>query len=141
MQAQQQGKHADPLVACRDRFPILAKGPYFAAHTLGPMPDTVPAALDRYTRAWAEQGVVAWEGWIAELRQVAGLLEGLFGAPAGSVALGPNVSVLAGQVLSCFDWSGERSRLVTTDLEFPTCDYLYRATETLGAKVEVVPSR
>jgi kynureninase len=65
----------------------------------------------------------------------------LFGAPAGSVALGPNVSVLAGQVLSCIDWSGERSRLVTTDLEFPTCDYLYRAQETLGAKVEVVPSR
>jgi kynureninase len=76
-----------------------------------------------------------------QLKAVAGLLEGLFGAPAGSVALGPNVSVLAGQVLSCFDWTGERDRLVTTDLEFPTCDYLYRATETLGAKVEVVPSR
>ena len=57
------------------------------------------------------------------------------------MALGPNVSVLAGQVLSCFDWSGERDRLVTTDLEFPTCDYLYRAQETLGAKVEAVPSR
>ena len=55
------------------------------------------------------------------------------------MALGPNVSVLAGQVLSCIDWSGERSQLVTTDLEFPTCDYLYRAQETLGAKVEVVP--
>jgi kynureninase len=44
-------------------------------------------------------------------------------------------------VLSCFDWSGERSRLVTTDLEFPTCDYLYRAQEAAGAKVEAVPSR
>src|SRR5215218_8157362 len=76
-----------------------------------------------------------------QLKAVAGLLEGLLGAPAGSVALGPNVSVLAGQVLSCFDWTGDRDRLVTTDLEFPTCDYLYRATETLGAKVEVVPSR
>jgi kynureninase len=105
------------------------------------MPDTVPAALDRYTRAWAEQGVVAWEGWIAELRQVAGLLEGLFGAPAGSVALGPNVSLLATQVLSCLDWSGGRDRLVTTDLEFPTCDYLYRAQASLGATVQVVPSR
>jgi kynureninase len=51
------------------------------------------------------------------------------------------VSVLAGQVLSCLDWSGPRSRLVTTDLEFPTCDYLYRAQETVGAKVDAVPSR
>jgi kynureninase len=132
---------ADELLAYRDRFPTLRRGPYFAAHTLGPMPDTAPAAVARFTKEWADQGVMAWYGWMDQLKAVAGLLEGLFGAPAGSVALGPNVSVLAGQVLSCFDWTGERDRLVTTDLEFPTCDYLYRATETLGAKVEVVPSR
>jgi len=132
---------ADELLVYRDRFPTLRQGPYFAAHTLGPMPDSVPDALATFAREWAERGVVAWYGWLEQLRATAGLLEGLFGAPAGSVALGPNVSVLAGQVLSCIDWSGERSRLVTTDLEFPTCDYLYRAQETLGAKVEVVPSR
>jgi kynureninase len=132
---------ADELLAWRERFPTLARGPYFAAHTLGPMPDTVPDALARFAAEWSERGVVAWHGWLDQLKETAALLERLFGAPAGSVALGPNVSVLAGQVLSCFDWSGERSRLVTTDLEFPTCDYLYRATETLGAKVEVVPSR
>jgi kynureninase len=131
----------DELLAYRDRFPTLARGPYFAAHTLGPMPDTVPDALARFAAEWADEGVVAWTGWLEQIRATAALLEGLFGAPAGSVALGPNVSVLAGQVLSCFDWSGERSRLVTTDLEFPTCDYLYRAQETLGAKVEAVPSR
>jgi kynureninase len=132
---------ADELLAYRDRFPTLRRGPYFAAHTLGPMPDTVPDALARFAAEWADQGVVAWYGWLDQLRATAALLEGLFNAPAGSVALGPNVSVLAGQVLSCFDWTGDRDRLVTTDLEFPTCDYLYRATETLGAKVEVVPSR
>jgi kynureninase len=132
---------ADELLAYRRRFPTLDRGPYFAAHTLGPMPDTVPGALARFAAEWAEEGVVAWSGWLERLAEVAGLLAGLFGAEAGSVALGPNVSVLAGQVLSCFDWSGERDRLVTTDLEFSTCDYLYRATETLGAKLEVVPSR
>jgi kynureninase len=132
---------ADELLVYRDRFPTLGRGPYFAAHTLGPMPGTVPDALARFAAEWAGHGVVAWTGWLEQLRATAALLEGLFGAPAGSVALGPNVSVLAGQVLSCFDWSGERSRLVTTDLEFPTCDYLYRAQETLGAKVEAVPSR
>ncbi|MFL6225723.1 MAG: aminotransferase class V-fold PLP-dependent enzyme [Actinomycetes bacterium] len=132
---------ADELLAYRDRFPTLEGGPYFAAHTLGPMPDTVPDALARFAAEWATDGVVAWTGWLEQIRATAALLEGLFGAPTGSVALGPNVSVLAGQVLSCLDWSGERSRLVTTDLEFPTCDYLYRAQETLGAKVEAVPSR
>jgi kynureninase len=132
---------ADELLAYRGRFPTLERGPYLAAHTLGPMPDSVPAALATFARAWADEGVVAWHGWLDQIRATAALLEGLFGAPAGSVALGPNVSVLAGQVLSCLDWSGPRRRLVTTDLEFPTCDYLYRAQETLGAKVEVVPAR
>ena len=132
---------ADELLAYRDRFPTLGRGPYFAAHTLGPMPDTVPDALARFAAEWATDGVVAWTGWLEQIRATAALLEGLFGAPPGSIALGPNVSVLAGQVLSCLDWSDERSRLVTTDLEFPTCDYLYRAQETLGAKVEAVPSR
>ena len=131
----------DELLAYRDRFPTLRRGPYFAAHTLGPMPDTVPDALARFAAEWADQGVVAWTGWQEQIRATAAILEGLFGAPVGSVVLGPNVSVLAGQVLSCFDWTGPRSRLVTTDLEFPTCDYLYRAQETLGAKVEAVPSR
>jgi kynureninase len=132
---------ADELLAFRDRFPTLRRGPYFAAHTLGPMPDSVPAALAGFAEEWAAEGVVAWQGWLERIRATAGLLEGLFNAPAGSVVLGPNVSVLAGQVLSCFDWSGPRNRLVTTDLEFPTCDYLYRAQETVGAKLEVVPSR
>ena len=132
---------ADELLAYRDRFPTLRRGPYFAAHTLGPMPDTVPDALARFAAEWADHGVVAWTGWLKQIRATAAILEGLFGAPAGSVVLGPNVSVLAGQVLSCFDWTGPRRRLVTTDLEFPTCDYLYRAQETLGAKVEAVPSR
>jgi kynureninase len=132
---------ADELLAYRDRFPTLGRGPYLAAHTLGPMPDTVPQALARFAREWADQGVVAWNGWLEQVRATAAILEGLFNAPAGTVALGPNVSVLAGQVLSCFDWSGRRSRLVTTDLEFSTCDYLYRAQEAVGAKLEVVPSR
>jgi kynureninase len=131
---------ADELLAWRGRFPTLASGPYFAAHTLGPMPDSVPAALARFAAEWAAEGVVAWGGWLEQARAAAGLLERLLGAPAGSVALGPNVSVLAGQVLSCFDWSGPRRRLVTTDLEFSTCDYLYRAQETAGAEVVVVPS-
>jgi kynureninase len=132
---------ADELLAYRDRFPTLRRGPYFAAHTLGPMPGTVPDALARFAAEWASSGVVAWTGWLEQIRATAAILERLFGAPAGSVVLGPNVSVLAGQVLSCFDWTGPRRRLLTTDLEFPTCDYLYRAQETLGAKVEAVPSR
>ena len=50
---------ADELLAYRDRFPTLRRGPYFAAHTLGPMPDTVPVALQRFAEEWATQGIIA----------------------------------------------------------------------------------
>lgn len=131
---------ADELLAWRHRFPTLDAGPYLAAHTLGPMPDSVPDALARFAGEWAARGVVAWGGWLEQVRATAAILERLLAAPTGSIVLGPNVSVLAGQVLSCLDWHGPRRRLVTTDLEFPTCDYLYRAQETAGAEVVVVPS-
>ncbi|HYN18376.1 MAG TPA: kynureninase, partial [Actinomycetes bacterium] len=68
----------DELLAYRDRFPTLRRGPYFAAHTLGPMPDSVPAALARFAEEWAGQGVVAWSDWLEQIRATAGLLEGLF---------------------------------------------------------------
>jgi hypothetical protein len=130
---------ADELLAYRDRFPTLGRGPYFAAHTLGPMPDTVPGRPGPVRGRVGHRRGGGLDGWLEQIRATAALLEGLFGAPAGSVALGPNVSVLAGQVLSCLDWSGERSRLVTTDLEFPTCDYLYRAQETPGPRSRPSP--
>ncbi|HEV8650936.1 MAG TPA: aminotransferase class V-fold PLP-dependent enzyme [Actinomycetes bacterium] len=131
---------ADDLLAWRHRFPTLDGAPYLAAHTLGPMPDSVPGALARFAEEWAAEGVGAWRGWLEQVRATAAILERLLGAPEGSVVLGPNVSVLAGQVLSCVDWHGRRNRLVTTDLEFSTCDYLYRAQEMAGAEVVVVPS-
>ena len=70
---------ADQLLGYRARFPTLRRGPYFAAHTLGPMPDTAPAALAGFAAEWAEQGVVAWHGWLEQIRATAALLEGLGG--------------------------------------------------------------
>ena len=87
---------ADALLAYRDRFPTLRRGPYFAAHHWGRC-RTAPRPPWPGSRPSGPHGVVAWCGWLEQLRATAGLLEGLFGAPAGSVALGPNVSVLAGQ--------------------------------------------
>ena len=86
---------ADQLLAYRDRFPTLRRGPYFAAHTLGPMPDTVPAALTRFAAEWADDGVVAWHGWLDQVRATAALLEGLLGAACALVLRAPLAGVVA----------------------------------------------
>ena len=132
---------ADQLLAYRDRFPTLGRGPYFAAHTLGPMPDT-GARRPGPVRGRAGPATGWWPGR-------AGLSRSGRPPPCWRGCSGPRRvgrpraqrvgAGRAGAVL--LHWSGERSRLVTTDLEFPTCDYLYRAPQTLGAKVDAVPSR
>jgi kynureninase len=41
-------------------------------------------------------------------------------------------------VVSCFDWSGRRNKLVTDGLNFPSNDYIYHSLARLGARVEPV---
>lgn len=126
---------SDPLLALRDRFPILAKRTYLASHTLGAMPATVPAALTEYAALWAEEGVVAWDTWLPEIANVAGILEDIIRAPRGSMTMAQNVTNAMAAVLSCFDWQGSRQKIVHTAGEFPTIEYLLDGQRRCGAEV------
>ena len=53
----------------------------------------------------------------------------------------PNASIAMSAVASCFDFgAGRRRKVVTTGLEFPTAEYIWREQERAGARVEVVAS-
>src|ERR1700731_135864 len=51
-----------------------------------------------------------------------------------------NVATCAATVLSCFDWSGRRNKIVSEALNFPSNLYQCYALEKLGARVVTVPS-
>jgi kynureninase len=51
-----------------------------------------------------------------------------------------NVSVCQALVLSCFDLSGPRNKIVCEELNFPTVLYVHEAHRALGARLETVPS-
>ena len=55
------------------------------------------------------------------------------GAPAGSVFLGPNVSVLQAAIATCLDFRGERNEVVYEALQFPSLTYVWREWERYGA--------
>jgi kynureninase len=132
---------ADPLLAYRERFPILERSTYFAAHTLGPVSRESLAAINDFGRQWAERGVRAWgEGWWALPERVGDAIGRLMNAPAGSViTCGHATEAMAG-VLSSIDFGGERDSIVTTSLEFPSVLYQVLAWGRHGARVAVVPS-
>ena len=131
----------DPLLAWRDHFPILASTTYMISHSLGAMPATVPGAVAEYARQWGERGIRAWEeGWWTMPLTIGDKIARIIGAPPGSVVMQPNVSIAQWMILSCFDWSQRRNRLVSEEMNFPTNLYNFHELTAAGARLHLVPS-
>ena len=67
---------------------------------MGAPPLGAKDALDAYWEAWAREGPEAWDAWLPEIAALADNLGTIFGAPAGSVSLAPNVSLLEAAIAS-----------------------------------------
>ncbi len=125
----------------RSEFPILERSTYLVSHSLGAMPRAAARRLADYAHAWATRGVRAWaEGWWDLPRSVGDKVAGLIGAVPGSVVMHQNVSICQALVLSCFDLSSRRNKIVYEELNFPSVMYVHEAHRALGARVETVPS-
>jgi kynureninase len=131
----------DPLLAWRKEFPILGHTTYMISHSLGAMPLRAAARMQEFTDTWASRGIRAWEeGWWEMPITVGNLAGAIIGAGDGEVVMQQNVSICQSVVLSCFEWSGRRNKLVTDGLNFPSNNYIYHALERIGARVVTVPS-
>lgn len=125
----------------RAQFPILDSTNYLVNHSLGAMPAAARDKLMAFADQWAERGVRAWsEGWWAAPVEVGNVLAKLMNAPAGTVVMHQNVSVIESLVASALDFSGRRNKVVYTDQNFPTVMYVWEGCRKLGARIEVVPS-
>ncbi len=132
----------DDLLSRRDEFPILSRTTYLISNSLGAMPGSVPEALQGYADDWATEGVRSWEtrGWFTLPIEVGDQIAPLLGAAAGSVSTQPNVTLASAVVASCFDFSGERNKIVCSALNFPSIIYLYRQQERRGARLQLIDS-
>lgn len=123
------------------RFPILGRTTYLANHTLGAVPAATKQALAEYHRQWDELGIRAWEGpWWETVLDFSARIERLLGAPAGTVVHMQNATRAMAAVASCFEYEGQRNRIVMTDLEFTTFYPFWGAQQRLGADLVVVES-
>lgn len=123
----------------RERFPILKDSTYLVTHSLGAMPDGVFDKLQAYAQQWATRGVRAWsEGWWTSPVDVGNVLGRIMNAPAGTVVMHQNVSVIQSIIASCFDLtdSKTRNKIVYTDQNFPSVMYVWEGVP--GADVHCV---
>ncbi len=124
----------------RDDFPILGTSTYLVSHSMGAAPRQAKAALETYWNQWAADGPEAWEAWIPRIGEIADGIGAIVGAPAGSVFLGPNVSVLQAAIASCIGFGRERNEVVFEALQFPSLTYVWKEWERYGAVTRAIPS-
>ncbi len=108
------------------------------SHSLGAMPRRTRERLKQYADEWDFRGIRAWEeGWWEMPVTVGDLIGKIIGAGAGEIVMQQNVSICQAIVLSCFDWSAKRNKIVTEEMNFPSNLYVY---QQLGARLVTVPT-
>jgi kynureninase len=132
----------DELLKWRGEFPILEKSVYLISHSLGAMPRAAYERLHDYADAWATRGVRAWaEGWWDMPVTVGNAVARIIGAEPGTVVMHQNVSVCQSLVLSCFEPTPKRNKIVYSELNFPSVMYVYEAHARGGKlRIETVKS-
>jgi kynureninase len=83
---------------------------------------------------------VWFEDHFPRIRTVKQLYAGLIGADYEELAVTTNVTMALASVLSCLDFTGERNRIVLTELDFPTDGHVALAQRRRGAEVEFLRS-
>jgi kynureninase len=132
----------DELLKWRSEFPILEKTVYLISHSLGAMPRATYDRLHEYADIWATRGVRAWaEGWWNMPVTVGDEVGRIIGADPGTVVMHQNVSICQSLILSCFEPTPTRNKIVYSELNFPSVMYVYEAHARSGRlRIETVKS-
>ena len=142
IQRAEENRLTDDLLTWRSEFPILDQTVYLISHSLGAMPKGTYQQLQEYADAWATRGVRAWaDGWWDMPVTVGNEIARIIGADPDTVVMHQNVSICQSLVLSCFEPTPERNKIVYSELNFPSVMYVYEAHARSGKlRIETVKS-
>jgi len=131
------------LSAYRDEFPVLERKAYLISASLGPISRRAQTSLNEYLEAWATKGAPdpVWEEHVfPRMRSVKETFASLVGADADELAITTNVSLALSTIASCMDFTGERRKLILSELDFPTDGHVFLAQRRRGAEVVILKS-
>ncbi len=129
------------LLAFRSEFPTLEKKTHLISHSLGAMPRRARDRVLSFMDQWQDDSIEAWSRhWLPEVGAVGDLIGQVLGVEPGSVTINQNVSTIQAMVASCFDFAAPRNKVVYTDMNFSTVDYVWQEQRRRGADVVVVKS-
>jgi selenocysteine lyase/cysteine desulfurase len=131
----------EPDLASRYRhlFPVLENVTYLNSCSQGALAIPVRDALDQYFDGMYAKGSL-WDHWVRKVDELRILVGNAFVTKPSNVAITTTASAGINAVLSCFDFTGKKKRIVTTDLEFPTMGQILHAQEGRGAEIVHIAS-
>jgi kynureninase len=124
----------------RAEFPIFRRSIYLNSCSLGALSTRSRARVNEYLDLWDARGASAWyDVWWSALADLRARYARLIGAPAGSIALHPNISTGLTAVAESLDYR-RRPKVVVSSLDFPTVAYQWLVRSADGVEVVVVES-
>lgn len=125
------------LDTLRARFPILGRRTYLNSCSLGALSRDAEAYLFEFLDRWHTMGASAWyEHWMGRLDLLRARAADLHGVKPGEAALLPSTSAALSVVADALPPRG-RTRVVCTELDFPTLAYQWQ----VKPEIEVVMLR
>jgi selenocysteine lyase/cysteine desulfurase len=110
----------------RNRFPILSRLTYLNSCSHGALSIDVREAYEQYLRDWEELGS-PWELWDEKTEEARAAFAELVGAAATDVAVTTSLSAGVSGLA--------RTKIVLSDVEFPTVGQIWHAQEARGARI------
>jgi selenocysteine lyase/cysteine desulfurase len=121
----------------RHRFPIFERLVYVNSCSQGALSDAVRESYEQYLRDWEEEGA-PWEYWVEREDAARAAFARVVGAEPEEIAVTTSLSAGVSALASGLRYA-RRSKIVTTELEFPTVGQIWHAQESRGARVVHAP--
>lgn len=121
----------------REDFPILKNVAHLGNCSQSAQSKQVLNGIQRYLDNWGSVGM-DWDSWMEEIELAKAEFAKLINADPDEIAIASSVSDLVSSVANSLDYTGKRKKVVVTDMEFPTVDYIWLANQRHGAKVDFV---
>ncbi|MDA8346988.1 MAG: aminotransferase class V-fold PLP-dependent enzyme [Thermaerobacter sp.] len=125
--------------AFRQHFPIFKEKAHLCSCSEGALSLRVTQAMDAFMASWRTEGA-PWGAWMEQVERARRGFAALIHADPAEVAAVSCASEGAYQIASTLDF-GERCRILTTDLEFPSVAHIWLGAERRGARVQFLPER
>ncbi|MEH7331510.1 aminotransferase class V-fold PLP-dependent enzyme [Neobacillus drentensis] len=123
-----------PFKQQRQLFPTLGKTIHLSSCSQSAISAPVKEGVDAYLTSWNDEGM-DWNGWMKKVSEAKAAFAHLINASPDEIAVLSSVSDAASSFAGSLDFSGQRNKVVTTEIDFPCIGHVWLSQEHRGAEV------